>query len=539
MSNQVTRRDFLKTTGAAAVAATVATGATIAAASEVDWADEADVVILGTGCAGLSAACTVGLEELGTCLVLEAAPEELSGGNSKVSGQYIFCPSSVEGAIAYQTELNLPYVVEPELVRAWAEEIVENVDWLEENCGANMHDFRNNAEYPEVVCADEAFSYLHEGKNQNKAVWLMMKALADSFNTKFYYEARGIDLITNEAGEVIGVTCEDGRNFKANKGVLLACGGYEQDEELMQLYSPIGMAHTFGKGSYFNRGDGIKMAQRLGAKLWHMNSMSGNLLGIKILSKDDPHALTWPSFGYSSCKSQDFIYVDSKGDRFTNERLGYLQRHGMVFRSGTWAHIDLPTGAWCIFGQALYDAESLFKPSNYTTYTEAIKGIETNDEGLEAGIIVKCETIADIAAATGIDEAKLQKTIEVYNGYAAAGEDLEYQREKPRNAFAQRTDLPGHEDDVVKLQACELPPIEPPYYVVELCPTLLNTQGGPKRGVGGEVLNMDEKPIPRLYAAGEMGCIYAYRYNIGGNLSEAISSGRIAARSIAKLDPVA
>lgn len=534
MSNNFSRRDFLKGSAAAAVAACGV--CSVASADEIAWADEADMVILGTGAAGLSAACTVGLENLGTCLVIEAAPEELSGGNSKVCGQYVFCPSDVDAAVAYQTELNLPYVVEPELVRAWAEAICENVDWLEENCGADMHDYRNNAEYPEVICADQAFSYLNKGKNQDKAVWLMLKALADSYNTRFYYEARGMELITQN-GETIGVKCEDGRCFKALKGVLLACGGFEADEELMQLYTPAGMAHTIGKGTWFNRGDGIKMAQKLGAKLWHMNAMSGNLLGIKILSKDNTFARTYPSFGYSNCKTQNFIYVDANAERFMNERVEYLSRHGMIYRSGAWAHIDLPTGAWCIFGQEAFDTESIFRASNFSSYTDAIKNIQTNEEGLEAGIIVKCETIADVAAATGLDEAKLAQTVEIYNGYVEGGEDLEYQREKPRNAKGQRVDLPGHEGETAKLPAIELSKIEPPYYVVELCPTILNTQGGPKRGAKGEVLDMNDQPIARLYAAGEMGCVYAYRYNIGGNFSEAISSGRVAARSIAELEP--
>ena len=55
----------------------------------------------------------------------------------------------------------------------------------------------------------------------------------------------------------------------------------------------------------------------------------------------------------------------------------------------------------------------------------------------------------------------------------------------------------------------------------------------------GEVLDVEGNPIPRLYAAGEMGCIYGYAYNLGGNFSEAISSGRLAARSISALEPIA
>ena len=64
----------------------------------------------------------------------------------------------------------------------------------------------------------------------------------------------------------------------------------------------------------------------------------------------------------------------------------------------------------------------------------------------------------------------------------------------------------------------------------------LNTQGGPRRGTDGSVLKVDGTSIPRLYAAGEMGTIYSYNYNGGGNVSEAMSSGRLAARSIGALE---
>ena len=56
----------------------------------------------------------------------------------------------------------------------------------------------------------------------------------------------------------------------------------------------------------------------------------------------------------------------------------------------------------------------------------------------------------------------------------------------------------------------------------------LNTQGGAKRNGASQVLDLNGQPIPRLFSAGEFGSIYAYMYNGGGNISEAVSSGRIA-----------
>ena len=147
----------------------------------------------------------------------------------------------------------------------------------------------------------------------------------------------------------------------------------------------------------------------------------------------------------------------------------------------------------------------------------------------------KCETVAELAAATGIDEAALQNTLTKYNGYAASGHDVEFHRE-----IAQDLDNPSSiNTDTIKTTDFTLTAIEPPYYCFEMTPIILNTQGGPKRGVGGEVLDVEGNPIPRLYSAGEMGCIYGYKYNLGGNFGEAISSGRLAARSCSKLESLA
>ncbi len=126
MTDRLTRRGFLQ-----GAAATIAAGAAVGMLGcsqkeapqeekqdERAWEAEADYVIVGTGAAGLSAAATCGLENLGSALILEAAPEDLRGGNSRVCGQGTFCPTSVEGAIEYQTDLNLPYVVEEDLMQA-------------------------------------------------------------------------------------------------------------------------------------------------------------------------------------------------------------------------------------------------------------------------------------------------------------------------------------------------------------------------------------------------------------------------------------
>jgi hypothetical protein len=70
-----------------------------------------------------------------------------------------------------------------------------------------------------------------------------------------------------------------------------------------------------------------------------------------------------------------------------------------------------------------------------------------------------------------------------------------------------------------------------PYYAIELSPSMLNTQGGPRRNERGQIVRPDDSPIPRLYSAGEMGSLYSYLYQGTGNIGEAFAFGRITARN--------
>jgi predicted oxidoreductase len=77
----------------------------------------------------------------------------------------------------------------------------------------------------------------------------------------------------------------------------------------------------------------------------------------------------------------------------------------------------------------------------------------------------------------------------------------------------------------------------PPYYAMELTPSFVNTQGGPRRNKDAQVIGIDGRPIARLYSAGELGSIYSSNYNAGGNVGECFAFGRVAGRSAAREKP--
>ena len=108
----------------------------------------------------------------------------------------------------------------------------------------------------------------------------------------------------------------------------------------------------------------------------------------------------------------------------------------------------------------------------------------------------------------------LEQTVTRWNAHCQAGADADFGRTKM------------------------LSPIQTaPFYAVELSPSMLNTQGGPRRNARGQIVRPDGSPIPRLYSAGELGSIYSYLYQGTGNIGECLAFGRIAGRNAVAEQP--
>lgn len=530
MSAEISRRGFI--TGAAALGGAAAASvmfSTRALAEEdaVKWDEEADVVIVGAGAAGLSAAVTTCYEGLGTAIVLEVANETEAGGNSRVCGQGVFCPKTVEAAVAYQTACNASYKVPEDLMQSWAENICENVDWMTKAVGFEAQEM-GTAEFPEYDETGDVVWYAHQGKGPWAHTWQLFLDKCVELGVPIHYNSRATTLLRNEDGEICGVGTEGGKNYHALKGVILAAGGFENNQEMMDTYMEIGFPGYRAQGTPWNRGDGIKLAQSAGADLWHMNNVSGNGLELQVISPDDDKAISSVNFFES-----DFIFITQDGYRFMNEDA--TARHGKVYRAGTWCGRTMPEKCFVIMGQDTFD-NMLTGSGGFYARTDGYDVAKSGQDLLDRGILTKCETVADIAALTGAPQEHIQETLDAYAGYAETGVDLDYHREVPFDE-----DNPAFVNTNVTQSASSgdgIDAVNPPYYVGRLFGSVLNTQGGPKRGAKGEVLDVNGDPIPRLFAAGEMGCIYAYLYNLGGNFSEAISSGRLAARSAGALEPL-
>lgn len=551
----ITRRNLLCTAAAGAAVGAAAGTVRLARADEetpwlpASWDAEADFVIVGYGGAGAAAAITAAQEGLGSAIVLEAAPEGQEGGNSRVCGQNLLIPQDVESAITYQRALN-DYVSldddpakEQALYEAWAEGMYENYDWLE-GLGAEVVDtVMNSHEFPELDGNEEgATCYLIDGVSGNEAVWNVLKGQEEPLGLDVRYGTRATRIVRNPlTNEALGVEAQadDGstRTFKANKAVILSCGGFENNLEMAKMYSPAGSWWTALFGTEYNRGDGFKMVAPFGAKLWHMNNFTGLGYAYRLGGLESPYA--WMAgFG-----TKDYIYVAPNGKRYQNEN-GPMQssRHGKILQNGVFQYPQVLKNTWTVFGQNAFDAFGIVHAG--MGWLECIGEYAASDAAglLEAGVIKKADTVEELAEICGLPVAALAETIESYNQYCTDGYDPDFHRGEPVEVEVSSGlgDISEEELAAQRAQASDsfaLEPINAPFYAMEMVGYMGNTQGGPKRSPLGEVEDHDGNPVPRLYAAGEFGAIYGFMYNGGGNLSEALSSGRIAVRNAAKLEP--
>jgi succinate dehydrogenase/fumarate reductase flavoprotein subunit len=503
------RRDFIKST-ALGIGATAFTGLGLKNARATQfrevtkWDYEAEVVILGTGGAGLATAITA--RDLGAdVLMLEKASEAHAGGNTRVSGQGSWCPADFDGSVTYHKALNDGYPVPEDLILTFHKYTITNAKWIE-NMGGTMRIAGSKGEFSEFPGASTTVICWNQMGEGTKRLCDVLKSNVLKRNIKIMYETPGVELI-QDAGtrEIRGVVAERiGKKIyvKAKKAVVLCTGGFENNQEMIRDY--LLMPCGYPMGSPYNTGDGIRMAQAVGADLWHMDNQAGSGMGFRAPGNG------W-AFGGFSPRSRAYIRIAKDATRFIDETISTT--HGKIPFHGTYIPYPTPLPVHVIFddsvmkGGPFYSADSRM---GWNGVIEHYKWSADNSVELAKGWIQKGDTVRELAGKLGKDPDRLEKTVATWNKSCAAGNDSEFGRPSDRMA-----------------------PIQgPPYYAIEIVPTFFNTQGGPRRNERAQVLDTNRKPIPRLYSGGELGSIYSYHYQGGGNILECITFGRIAGERV-------
>ncbi len=482
------------------------------------WDVEADVVVVGFGAAGVAASVTA--HELGAkVVILEKAPEDEAGGNTKVAGQGYLNTSSAEKAAAYLTALCGRYTVPEPMVRVWAEEMGRNNDWLA-GLGADPQEHQHQPvgiEFPDLPGADCVHKF-HDGPTYGYSyTWQRFEWLVKQRPIPVLYETPGRALIQDDASKaILGVRAEGkggtAMRVKARRGVVLTCGGFENNQEMIRTYLP-NLPYCYTSGSPHNEGDGIAMAMAVGADLWHMNNYAGPSMALKV--PEVRTSFSMQALHFSKAVPGGMIVVGPDGRRFCDEK--FKTRHGKVPINGCWLPLLTPCPMYMIFDHALFTAGPLYDahPSHgWTQIVERYQWSEDNAAELAKGWITRADSLAALATALGLDGAALAETVAEWNGSCAAGRDAAFGRTLMLSTLA-----------------------APPFYAVELSPSMLNTQGGPRRNEHGQIVRPDGTPIPRLYSAGELGSIYSYLYQGTGNIGECLAFGRISGRNAAAETP--
>jgi succinate dehydrogenase/fumarate reductase flavoprotein subunit len=323
--------------------------------------------------------------------------------------------------------------------------------------------------------------------------------------------------------EVRGVRVASGggeREIVARRGVVLATGGFEGDSEMqVQFFEGKPILHAAG-GS--NTGDGIRMAQHMGAALWHMWHIHGSY-GFRHPDPGYPYAIRlkrfpdwFPGDAGRVRLQMPWILLDQNGRRFMSEQQPYTQdtavRPMQYFDPVTQRFPRNPAFMICDeTGRRLYP---LGKP---TSNDEGIRFVwsEDNLQEVALGILQRADSLAQLAGMLGLDAAAVERSVARWNALCRL----------------------GHDEDFGRPPGSMMPIATAPFYGAPVWATLSNTQGGPVHDAEQRIVDVYGEAIPRLYAAGELGSSFGHLYLSGGNIAECFVTGSIAGRNVAAAAP--
>jgi succinate dehydrogenase/fumarate reductase flavoprotein subunit len=473
---------------------------------------ETDVVVVGYGSAGAAAAITAH-DHGARVIILEKMPS--GGGNSRLSAAMLISMTG-PGAVQHVDALCFGKTSK-EVIEAYVDGCMKIKDWIKEMGGETVIYQNPVVTYPTsgFPCWPNVPGWEHTellrvagGTADELPAMPLWRLLTQNV------ERRGIKLMTNtpakeltrsHKGEVTGVVAErEGQeiSIQAKKAVILTCGSFEYNEAMKDTFLPLTPIYAIGNPG--NTGDGVLMAQKVGAALWHMNAFHGWFV---FKTPEYKAAFTIRSH------TPGFIYVDKDGRRFGNETGSEIHEVSKLIMSYAPHRHNYPhLPAYAIFDDLTRRKGPL---SGIVSGANDYKWSLDSSKEITKGWIRQGKTIGDLARRISVDEATLTNTVARYNEYCKAGKDAEFGRSR---------------ETLEPIQA-------PPYCAIEISPGMGTAAGGPRRDREARVVNSQGKPIPRLYAAGGLGSIWGFLTLSGGGLTDAIVFGRIAGRNAAEEEP--
>jgi tricarballylate dehydrogenase len=484
---------------------------------------EYDVIVVGAGNAAFCAALAA-QEEGASVLMLEAAPEAESGGNSRFTAGSIrvvynglediktLVPDLTEAEIAttdfgtYTQEQFFDdmarvtqHRADPDLVELMVTRSFDTLCWMRDK-GVRFIPIYGRQAFK----IDGKFKFWGgltvESVGGGPGLVNMLTEAAKKRGIEVRYQTRALDLLYNGSRiEGVRVRSDEQVSELGGKSVVLACGGFEANPEWRTRYLGPGWDLAKVRGSRFNTGDGIRMALSIGA------SPRGNWSGC--------HAVGWemnaPEFGDLAVGDQFqkhsypfAIMVNATGKRFVDE--------GADFRNYTYAK----------YGRVILEQPGQFA---WQIFDQKVKQLQRDEYRIRQITKVTADTIEELAKKLdGVDAGQFVKTIAEYN--AAVRQDVPF---NPNVKDGRRT-----EGLAINKSNWANTIDQPPYEAYGVTCGITFTFGGLRINNDAEVLNTDYQPIRGLYAAGELvGGIFYFNYPGGSGLISGAVFGKIAGTS--------
>ena len=479
-----------------------------------------DVVVVGAGLAGVTAA--VAAQEKGaSVLLLEKLP--YYGGISQTSAGAFKYPSVVDddGVSQYYKYLmqkSVGLMQEDEsknngypdvtAVQILVDQALPTVEWYESlGVGLIKNEMKDDINGRYTMGFAMFYDGVHfEPENCAAAVeTLMNRFVADG--GKLYLETPAVELIADENGGVAGVKAEgpSGDYTIYAKSVVLACGGFGSNPEMIAELAPAYAGETVGGTGIGNTGDGIRMARELGAAIYADAYLMGGS-GQTFVSDADRIK---PFADAETPKAS--LYVNPMGQRVNSEDpISYTP-------AITYVNPDVPDYYWAIMNEEVVntpyysDAYSMDENHELGIYKELV------DQAIAEGSdkVYKADTLEELAKMIRIVPTTLMYTMSHYNKLCEAGVD---------------TDLGKNAKYLV-------PMYEGPWYAVKADMEFFGTVGGVVSDETGAVLREDGTVIPGLFAVGEVSNhkVMNMSYSGGVSISENVVFGKIAGESAAEV----
>lgn len=485
---------------------------------------DVDVVVVGAGNAAMCAALSAKEEGANRVVVLERAPVEEAGGNSRyTAGAMRVVFNGVEDLVGIMPDLTdderenvdfgtytrdqyfddlgriCQYRSDPDLAEILIDRSYETMKWMREKRVKFSPSYGRQA-----FKVDGKFKFwgglaVEVWGGGPGLVEALTEALREN-DIELLYETRGMSLIEDETG-IVGVVARQGRKsieIRA-RAVVLACGGFESSADWRTRYLGPGWDLVKVRGTRFNTGDGIRMAMDIGAMGY------GNWSGC--------HAVGWdrnaPEFGDLSV-GDNFqkhsyplgIMVNANGERFVDE--------GADFRNYTYAK----------YGKVILEQPGQFA---WQVFDSKVIPMLRDEYRIREVTKASADTLEELAdKLDDVDPVAFLRTVNDYN--QAVQTDVEFNPAikdgrstqgltVPKTNWANRLDTP-------------------PYEAYAITCGVTFTFGGLRIDEEGQVLDADGGIIPGLYAAGELvGGLFYFNYPGGTGLMSGAVFGRLAGAS--------